>query len=202
MVKILVFGDSIAWGAFDNKQGGWVERLKTFFLQNYSKKGIEVYNFSVSSNDTRGVLKFLKSNIKKIDEIEKEDYILLFSIGSNDPKYINEKNNVSVPPKEFEENLQKIIRIAKKHSEKIFFTGLMKVDDNLTQPWNETEFWENADIKNYNSIIEKKCEENQINFIPLFSLINESELSDGLHPNTEGHEKIFNHIKDYLLKYL
>ena len=109
MVKILVFGDSIAWGAFDIKQGGWVERLKTFFLQNYSKKGIGVYNFAISSNDTIGVLEFLEADINKIDKIESEDYILLFSIGSNDCRYIDEKNNVFVPQKEFEENLQKII---------------------------------------------------------------------------------------------
>ncbi len=25
----------------------------------------------------------------------------------------------------------------------------MKVNDNLTQSWNESEFWENKDIKNY-----------------------------------------------------
>ncbi len=200
MVKILVFGDSIAWGAFDLKRGGWVERLKTFFLQNYSKKGVGVYNLAVSSNDTRGVLEFLEADINKIDKIESADYILLFSIGSNDPRYINERNNVFVPQKEFEENLQKIINIAKKHSEKIIFTGLMKVNDNLTQPLKENEFWENKDIQNYNNIIERKCKENQINFIPLFNLINETELSDGLHPNSEGHEKIFNHIKDYLVR--
>ncbi len=199
MVKILVFGDSIAWGAFDNKQSGWVERLKTFFLQDYSEKGIGVYNFSVSSNDTRDVLEFLESDIDKIDKIEQEDYVLLFSIGSNDLRYINERNNVLTPSKEFEENLQKIIRVAKEHSKKIFFTGLMKVDDKLTQPWNKNEFWENVDIKNYNDIIENICKKNQINFIPLFDLINESELSDGLHPNAEGHEKIFNYIKKYLL---
>ena len=60
MVKILVFGDSVAWGAFDNEKGGWVERLKTHFLQNYEEHRIGVYNFSVSSNDTRDVLKFFE----------------------------------------------------------------------------------------------------------------------------------------------
>ncbi len=198
MTKILVLGDSIAWGAFDTEQGGWVERLKTFFFQDYKEKGIGVYNFSVSSNDTRGVLEFLEADIKKIDKIGKEDYILLFSVGSNDPGYIYNKNNVFVPQKEFEENLRKIIQIAKRYSKKIFFTGLMKVDEDLTKPWHANEFWENADIKKYNDIIENKCKEEQINFIPLFDLIDKSELSDGLHSNVEGHKKIFNRVKKYL----
>lgn len=140
MVKILVFGDSIAWGAFDNEKGGWVERLKAHFLQNYKEQGVGIYNFSVSSNDTRGVLKFLESDIDKINQIEKEDLVLLFSIGSNDPKYIDEPNNVCISENEFDENLQKIIETAKKYSKKIIFTGLMKVNDKLTQPWNENEF--------------------------------------------------------------
>ncbi|MGM5479948.1 MAG: SGNH/GDSL hydrolase family protein [Nanobdellota archaeon] len=202
MVKILVFGDSIAWGAFDNEKGGWVERLKTHFLQNYEDQGVGIYNFSVSSNDTRGVLDFLESDVHKINQIEKEDLILLFSIGSNDLRYIDEPNNVFISKKEFDENLQKIIETAKKYSKNIIFTGLMKVDEKLTEPWNENEFWKNKDIKNYNNIISKKCIENKINFIPLFNLIIRSDLSDGLHPNTKGHEKIFNHIKEQLLDLL
>lgn len=202
MVKILVFGDSIAWGAFDNEKGWWVERLKTSFFQNYSKEYIWVYNLAVSSNDTRGVLRFLESDINKIDKIEPEEYILLFSIWSNDPRYIDRPDNIFVSQEEFEENLQKIITIAKKYSKKIFFTGLMGVDDKLTQPWNENEFWQNKDIERYDEIIVKKCKENQVHFIPLLDLINESDLSDGLHPNTEGHKKIYKRIKEYILKHI
>ena len=77
----------------------------------------------------------------------------------------------------------------------------MRVDDNLTQPWDKNEFWENKIIKDYNDIIEIVCKSRQISFIPLFNLINETELSDGLHPNAKAHEKIFNHIKGYLLNY-
>lgn len=202
MSKILVFGDSIAWGAFDDEKGGWVERLKTSFLQNYSDKGVGVYNLAVSSNDTRGVLKFLESDINKIDKIEPEEYVLLFSIGSNDPRYVDKPGNVFVPQDEFQENLQKIILIAKKYSKRIFFTGLLGVDDKLTQPWNENEFWQNEDIEKYDKVIAKICGENQVHFIPLFNLINEFDLSDGLHPNAEGHKKIYNHIKKYISKYI
>jgi lysophospholipase L1-like esterase len=200
MTKILIFGDSIAWGAFDKKYGGWVERLKAHFLQNYKEEEIGIYNLSISSNDTRGVLVFLEQDINKINKIEPEKLILLFSIGSNDSRYINEKNNVAVPIKEFEENLKKIITISNKFSPKIFFTGLIKVDDKLTQPWNQNEFWENKDIQKYDDTIRTICKNQQIDFISLFDLIEKNELKDGLHPNTKGHEKIFNHVKEYLLK--
>lgn len=202
MVKVLVFGDSISWGAFDTEYGDWVERLKTYFMQSYEKKEIGIYNLSVSFNNTRSILEFLEQDIKKINKIEPEELILLFSIGSNDSMYINEKNNVIVPVKEFEENLQKIITIAKKYSKKIIFTGLMKVDEKLTIPFGENEFWENKGIEKYDKIIEKICKNQQVEFIPLFDLINEKDLKDGMHPHAKGHEKIFNCIKEYLLKTL
>ncbi|MFH1667978.1 MAG: GDSL-type esterase/lipase family protein [Candidatus Komeilibacteria bacterium] len=204
MAKILIFGDSISWGAFDTEQGGWVERLKTFFLQHYDDDGFDlgVYNLSVSSNDTRGVLKFLSADIDKMNQIEPEEYILLFSVGSNDPRYIDQVDRVFVPEDEFEANLLKIVEIAKRHSTKIIFTGLMKVNESLTKPWIRNEFWENKDLENYDNIIKKVCEQNRIDFIPLFGLITEGDLADGLHPNSQGHAKIFTHIKKHLLKIL
>ena len=149
MVKILVFGDSISWGAFDHERGGWVERLKTDFLQNYYEQGLGVYNLAVSSNNTRNVLKFLESDINKIDTIEFDDYILLFSIGINDSRYLGRVDNVFVPQDEFENNLQKIIGTAKNYSKQIFFTGLIQVDENLLKSLDESEFWENENIKKY-----------------------------------------------------
>jgi len=34
----------------------------------------------------------------------------------------------------------------------------------------------------------------------MLGLLQNSELIDGLHPNSEGHKKIFKKVKDYLLK--
>ncbi|MCW8966212.1 MAG: SGNH/GDSL hydrolase family protein [Candidatus Pacearchaeota archaeon] len=140
MTKILVFGDSIAWGAFDLEKGGWVERLKVYFLNNYKEKGIGVYNLAVSSNDTRGVINFLESDMKKINEIEPEEYILLFSIGTNDFRYIGSKENVVISKEEFKENLNKIISVSKKYSDKIIFTGFPLIDEEKTMPWHRNEY--------------------------------------------------------------
>lgn len=202
MTKILIFGDSIAWGAFDDEEGGWAERLKTHFIKNYNQNdGTGVYNFSVSSNDTRGVLHFLEQDIKKIKEIEDEDLVILFSIGSNDAGYEN-KSDYFVPIEEFSDNLEKIIKIAKKYSKKIFFTGLTRVDETLTTPWHFKIFWTNKDLQNYDKIIQDLCGKNKLKFIPLLELIKDSDLKDGVHPNSKGHKKIFERVKNYLDKKL
>jgi len=33
-----------------------------------------------------------------------------------------------------------------------------------------------------------------------FDLLNDEDLNDGLHPNADGHEKMFNRVKDFLIE--
>ncbi len=201
MIKILVFGDSIAWGAFDCDYGGWVERLKTKYFKSYREgSGINVYNLSISSNDTKGVLHNLEKQLDIFNNIEPEEYVFLFSIGSNDPIYVDTRENINVPFKEFKDNLKKIVKLSKKYTSKIIFTGLLIVDEDKTKPWSENEYWENKDLKKYNDTIEKICKENSLDFIPLWDLLNKNDLKDGLHPNALGHQKIFNRINEYCQK--
>ncbi|NTU66654.1 MAG: hypothetical protein HGB08_01895 [Candidatus Moranbacteria bacterium] len=199
MKKILIFGDSISWGAFDDEKGGWVERLKTRYLDTFSEgKRIGVYNLSVSSNNTAGVLETIESDIEKFNKIEPEEYTLIFSIGSNDPVYVDTKDNVGVPFDSYRSNLEKIVEISKKYSNDIVFTGLMIVDEEKTKPWSENEYWENEDMKRYNDEIENICKKYDLDFIPLWDVLTKEDLSDGLHPNAKGHEKIYRRVENFL----
>ena len=48
------------------------------------------------------------------------------------------------------------------------------------------------------------CEENKIYFVEVFEKFKEINyqklLDDGLHPNSEGHQKIFEIVKDFLIE--
>jgi lysophospholipase L1-like esterase len=198
MKKVLVFGDSIAWGAFDSECGGWVERLKIDYLKNFKEKGVGIYNLAISSNDTRGVLHGIDKEIDIFNAIEPEEYIFLFSIGSNDAMYIDTKDNLLIPIDEFKNNLSKIIKFSQKHASKIIFTGLMAVDETLTKPWKENIYWENDDLKKYNDAIEGICKKEGFGFIPLWDVITKDDVPDGLHPNANGHEKIYTRVKESL----
>ncbi|TFG35449.1 MAG: SGNH/GDSL hydrolase family protein, partial [Parcubacteria group bacterium] len=47
----LVFGDSIAWGAYDSIGGGWVGRLKAF-LEKERNLQFELHNLAVDGEIT------------------------------------------------------------------------------------------------------------------------------------------------------
>jgi lysophospholipase L1-like esterase len=196
--KLLVFGDSIAWGAFDEEKAGWVERLKIRYLKNFKTKGVGVYNLAVSSNDSQGVLFQLENDSKKMDKIEpeREGKYALFSIGCNEaPK----DGDIDLAVEKFGLDLKEIAKIARNHFRGIIFTGVNKVDEKLTTPWEDSGlFWRNSELKRYDEIIEDFCQKEGLRFIQFWDLLESEDLSDGLHPNTRGHEKIFRRVKERL----
>ncbi|MCW8966211.1 MAG: hypothetical protein OQK82_05950 [Candidatus Pacearchaeota archaeon] len=54
----------------------------------------------------------------------------------------------------------------------------------------------------YENILKEICKKENIQFIPLFDLLKKEDLSDGMHPNTEGHKKIYEKVKQELNKIL
>jgi len=130
MAQILIFGDSITYGAGD-KESGWTQRLRKFLDENY--EDYFVYNLGVSGNDTNDLLKRFEFETKQRIKEEKE-IIFIFAIGINDSQFIHSQNNLKVSPEKFKENIQNLINLAPKFSSKIIFVGLKKGDDSNTKP--------------------------------------------------------------------
>ena len=192
MTQILIFGDSITYGAFD-KKGGWVERLKTALME----KDILVYNLGVSGDTTIDLLdRFENETRARYDN----DTTLILEIG------INDSYHSDITPEMFENNIQELIKKAKKYSKKIVFLGLTPVDESKTNPlpWNKNAFYKNNKIQKYDNIIKEVCKRNSIHFIEISNNFAKTDykilLHDGLHPNTKGHEKIFEIVSKDLNK--
>jgi len=109
-------------------------------------------------------------------------------------------------PKKFKESIQKLINIAKNFTSKIIFVGLTPVNETKTTPipWNPDKIYKNENIRRNDDVIKSVCEKNNIHFIEIFDKWIKSDyknlLEDGLHPNSEGHKKIFETIKDFLIQ--
>jgi len=202
MSKILVFGDSITWGAFDSEGGGWVERLK---VSMWTKGDIQVYNLGISGEKTSNLLERFESEETKARSKENEETIIIFAIGINDSYFVHSKNSLMVPPEQFKENIQKLTDLAQKFSSKIIFIGLTRVDESKTTPipWDTDKSYKNENIKKYNEIIKSACKDKNIYFVEIFDKWLQSDyknlLEDGLHPNSKGHQKIFEIVKDFLI---
>jgi len=192
---ICIFGDSIAWGAVDPENGGWVAQLRRYFETN--DYDIAVYNQGVSGDNTDDLLARFKVECEA-----REPQIIIFAIGINDSQYVKTKDNSRLSLEKFQNNLVELINQAKNFSDKIIFVGLTKVEESKVMPipWSDEEkFYDNDNIVKYNAVIKKISNDNNLLFVDLLDLLDPSNLDDGLHPNPEGHKKMFLKIKEFLL---
>lgn len=202
MATICVFGDSIAWGANDPQQGGWVGRLRNYYQsQNLrADNDTDVYNLGVSGDNTDDLLK--RFNPELVARLSDDNNIVIFAIGINDSQYVVSKGDNRIPVDQFRSNLQTLVSAAKKHTNKIIFIGLTRVDESKTAPipWNTDKKYTNAAIEKYDGIIQSVAKEEGVNYIGMQDVVGLADLTDGLHPNPEGHKKMFEAISVDILK--
>lgn len=210
-MKILFFGDSITWGAWD-EEGGWVARIKKFVDQKIIASNFEyyrdIYNVGISGDKTTNLLeRFEMEATSRIDD--DNETAIIFAIGVNDSQHVEDKGN-RVPLKEFEDNLRTLVTKARNFTPKIIFIGLFPIDDSKLNPtpWDDDKSYQTRYVEEYNNKIQEICKNEQIDFIDMYGEFKDHNyktlLIDGLHPNTHGHKKIsevvlkFLHNKKYL----
>ena len=194
-INILVFGDSIAYGAFDNDKGGWVNRLRLWLENIDIENNYNVFNLSISGEITEGIKNRFNFECEKRCDKEANN-IIIFAIGINDSMDVKENDNVSL--KVFSDNIVSLIINAKRYSNKILFVGLTKVDESrvVPLPWDHEKSYFNKKILKFNEELEKVCLLNNVNYLKVYDLIKIEELSDGLHPNEVGHQKLCDEVKN------
>jgi len=201
-VQILCFGASIAYGCWDG-EGGWVDRLKRHFLNNSignKKLRVLTYNLGRSGNTVPSLLKRFEDELSK--RLIYRETVIVFQIGNNDSEWLNDRNTYRYPPNEFKDNLSKLIQQAKKHTAKIIFLGICPIEEGKMNPipWANNLSYKTKLIKVFDEIIELVCKKNKIHYLKMFDKLSIEDLEDGVHPNTQGHEKIFKIVRDYLVE--
>lgn len=208
MDNILAFGASILYGAWD-REGGWVSRLRKYVdeknSENLDESSCFVYNLGISGDSSQDLLSRFDMEAKaRIGN--NEESLFIISIGVNDCMLDNETGLNNVPKENYIENLQKIINLAGKYSGKVIFMGFFPVNETKVDPipWRPGCSYKNEYIEQYNGAMESVAEENKIPFINLYKKFSNLDyrklLKDGVHPNSEGHELIFETIKNFLVE--
>jgi lysophospholipase L1-like esterase len=198
-MNILVFGDSIACGAWDT-EGGWVARLKKVNDKKVLDSNFQTYNtisnVSISGDTSRSLnLRFNNELIARINPAENNKVII--AIGVNDSQIsVNGQTN-EVPLKEFEKNIQNIVQIAQRHKCEILIMNILPVDESKVDPipWRPEYSYIASEITKYNDILSKLTKANNLVLIDLHSNFLQQDykklFEDGIHPNNKGHRIIF-----------
>ncbi|MDP3771822.1 MAG: SGNH/GDSL hydrolase family protein [bacterium] len=195
--NICIFGDSIAYGAWD-ASGGWVDRLRSFLhdrtLASRFQDYFFVYHLGIPGNTTRDILHRLTT-----EAMAREPHVIMFAVGINDARYRDPAGTPHVPYAVFIENMKKILTEAKRLARNIVVVGLTPVDDARTMPFEDDIFFAQKNIERYDAGLQKCAALAGVHYVPVWSVIDaKKDLEDGLHPNAVGHEKLFAVVQDFL----
>ncbi len=103
----------------------------------------------------------------------------------------------------FENNLSEIIQKARNFTSEIIFIGIAKGSDKDTIPFKNSmtgKCYDKENVRIYNDIIKKVCQKEKILFVDILNNMVDEDFYDGLHPNSAGHQKIFEIVKDFLIQ--
>ena len=214
MAKLFFMGDSITAGAWDVR-GGWVGRLVGQLLSKTATsvrrtKGFYcmAYNLGVSGDTAPDVLRRLEKEVttRVYGSAEDDTIQMVFAFGVNDSVYSLAENCNCYTDDESKNDVYEIIKVAQKFTHHISFIGLLPVDEARVNPlpWDTEKSYTNKNIQYFDGMIKNICAEKNIDFLPLFEKWSAMEnldeyLSDGLHPNTKGHELMAQQIGEFLL---
>jgi lysophospholipase L1-like esterase len=205
-MNILVFGDSIGAGAFDTRHNGWVSLMAMDqYKKSLASRGKEyndVINISISGNTSIDLWLRVEGDIKSRKGQDGAGVSIL-AIGTNDAALIGGENQVTFEI--FAENIKKLAGVLKKSSEQFVVLGLPPVYEMLSDPWcfDITAIWKNEELKKYDAELQRIAKEKELLFIPMQDVLDrnsDQHLPDGLHPNAEGHQLIFERVKGELEK--
>ncbi len=187
MRRILIFGDSIAFGRGVKKTDSWAYKISRFFDAVSNEESL-IFNLGIPSETSAGLGMRIEEEIKvRIRPKNKEDYnLVIIATGINDAKVILGKPRVS--KKDFIRNITDAIDVAEKYSDKTVLVGPIKVRSRRTGQFK------NKSIKEYNRLLKTICHNRKTKFIDLFGSwplsSDDYYRDDGIHPSKVGHNYI------------
>jgi lysophospholipase L1-like esterase len=200
--NLLVFGDSISYGAWC-EMGGWVDRLKIY----REKQRIQdstyylTYNLGIPGETVEGLQARFLEEAKRRISANPESNQIIFAYGMNDLA-ANADGSFLVDPDKFQEIYLKVIQQSKQLATKVQLLTITPIHE-LADP-NSILGRKNSAINQYNQIIKQLGIQEEIEVIDIHEVFSSNNVAllldtDGLHPNSAGHELIFRTVVSKLM---
>jgi len=200
--KILVFGDSISYGKWD-EEGGWVARVRKYIDGKYNlkdRKNLQVYNLGIPGEVAIRMVKRVESELSSRLVDPEDEILVIFAIGINDSCPNNWMTGKQTPKEEFKEALRKMVKSALEKKCKVAFFGLTPV--NPKKITGRGLLLTNEAVKIYDAYISDVAKEVIASKLDLFEELEKKGypelLVDIVHPNSEGHEMISQKVISFL----
>ena len=202
MNNYIIIGDSIVYGIGDFENGGWATMFKKYVVKKDTtkicNKFVHIVGFPGATS------KDVLSKLDSILDCYKEDdfkNIVVLSIGINDAQYFN--SDFKESKNKYKKNINCIVEKIFERGFGLIILGLTKIV--LDETNSECSFYTKDNNEEYetdlriimdnDNVLEQLCLEKKIKYISMKDSLTKDDYIDGLHPNTNGHRKIFEIMK-------
>ncbi|MEB3360975.1 MAG: GDSL-type esterase/lipase family protein [Synechococcaceae cyanobacterium] len=192
--KLIVLGDSGAYGWGDPDQGGWCERLRRDWMG--LPDGPVIYNLGVRGDGLERVAARLGHEVAARGELRRQrPQGILLSVGLNDTARVGRSDGrPQLDPEAFLFGLQQLLRQAQGLAP-VLVLGLSPVLEEA-MPFAEVLWYSLEAVRHYETLLEEACLEADVPFLPLLDHFLDDPRwwqcldPDGIHLNAEGHRRI------------
>ena len=201
----IVIGDSITYGIGDFESGGWATMFKQYIVNKDDSKVCNnyVHIAAFPGATSTDILNKIESILKSFNHKEFTNTIIL-SIGINDTQEFNGNYKNSI--EQYRTNIEQIAKCVMDKGFNMIILGLTRIESDEKCLWKPNKYYNNDIISEYDkdlSLIlgydgelKEFCKNNRIKYIPMQEVLKKEDFIDGLHPNHNGHKKIFEKIID------
>ena len=192
----IIIGDSLPYGVGDYENNGWVALFKNDLMAQ-DKNSKRVSNYEHSATYPGVTSRFIAGKIDSIldafvsTDKNVENHVIL-SFGVNDTKIVNGK--VQIDLSEFMVNYVNIIQKVKERKCSIIVLGLTRTAPAERLEFKEGQFFINDVINMYDQKLQNICELYNVPYIKMSDVLEPDQYHDGIHPDTDGHKKIFRKV--------
>ncbi|SQD77037.1 SGNH/GDSL hydrolase family protein [Moritella yayanosii] len=209
MASIICFGDSITRGESDAIYGGWADRIKTRCLSRIisatvSGSGsdrISVFNMGISGETTNGLIqRFQHEFVTRLAD-DKQNTVL-FGYGAND--LAKQDGNYLVDIETYIDNISRCMEFSLEKDANVVLINVTPIAAQLDGIPNVNNRIRNDEtIRRYNQALLTLSVKYSVNLIDVYTPFNDNKeaylTADGLHPNSAGHELLYQVISSSLL---
>jgi lysophospholipase L1-like esterase len=199
--KLIVVGDSGVYGWGDPEEGGWCERLRRHWMG--LPAGPVLYPLGVRGDGLERVAARLTAEVSCRGELRRQQpQGILLAVGLNDSARVGRADGrPQLDPEGFLFGLQQLLHQAKAIAP-VLVLGLTPVDE-AVMPYAEVLWYGLEQVRRYEGLLEEACLAADVPFLPLLEslLADPAWLQwlgpDGLHLNSEGHQQVFQRVRQW-----
>jgi len=203
-LKIVALGDSLVYGFGDYEGGGWVERLRRYWMLP-DNPGHVLYNLGVRGNRVLQVEQRIEDEFRHRGELRnRQPDIIFLSVGVNDSARVQRPDGRYYTDfYKFQTILDKLLDTSIQLCP-VIFIGMVPVDE-TKMPFQDCLYYSHDDQFIYKEATRLACLKRQIPYLDVFEKwLSRGEnwwrpclCDDGIHPNVRGYQALLEDVLNW-----